>query len=699
MSILELVQAAFSHFQRDQLAEAWDLCEKVLIRQPDNAEILHLSGCIANRQNRPREGVKRIERAIRRAGPNPNFAVNYGNALAALDRLAEAEAAYLQAIRLDPRFAAAYNNLGNLMLRQEREEDAIRAFDRALVCQPSHPNALPALARLMFKRKLYDPALTLMSRAVEGNPKDETILNELADYCVLACRSEVALTYLDRFVRGAPASAIVRTNAGRANLLLRRFHAALEHYREAHRLDPANGTARSGLVEALARIGQMADAIDTARRFVASYPADSGMHSQLLFLLLHHPNASPREIYAEHQRWNDHHAAHFENSDPSSTNTGPEIGRLLDRKLRVGYVSPDFRKHSVAYFVEPVFARHDRSRFEVHCYYNHSESDEYTKRIESAADRWVNCSAMDDDTFCRHVREDGIDILVDLSGHTARNRLLAFARRPAAIQVAWLGYPFSTGLSAMDYRITDAYAEPPGQTEHFNRERLWRLPGAFCCYSVPGTSPHAATCPPLDSNGHITFGCFNSFLKVSDPTLAAWAAIMKRVPNSRLLLEVLGIEEPVLKNEILERLRAAGLPADRLDLEPRTPTNQFTLYNRVDISLDPFPLSGGTTSLDALWMGVPLVTLAGDHFGSRLGVSFLSQLDLADLVAESVDRYVDLAVQLASDRGRLQSLRRDLRRRMECSPLMDAEAFTRNLEAAFSQMWSTRHDRAGARRS
>jgi predicted O-linked N-acetylglucosamine transferase (SPINDLY family) len=265
--------------------------------------------------------------------------------------------------------------------------------------------------------------------------------------------------------------------------------------------------------------------------------------------------------------------------------------------------------------------------------------------------------------------------------------MLLFARKPAPIQVTWLGFPATSGVKTIDYRITDHYADPEGMTEHLNVETLWRLPGMFCCYKAHENSPAPIDHPPSEDNGYVTFGCFNNFARVSDGTLDSWAKILARVPDARLLLEIVGIENASFKSDIEKRLVSRGLPIERVILEARKRENQYVLYNRIDIALDPFPSNGGTTSMDTLWMGVPLITKAGDQFFARLGTTILGHAGLPELIAQTPDEYVDLAVNLATDRSRLRNLRHRLRERVAATPLMDDKAFARNMEDAYRSMW------------
>ena len=284
-----------------------------------------------------------------------------------------------------------------------------------------------------------------------------------------------------------------------------------------------------------------------------------------------------------------------------------------DRRLRIGYVSGDFRAHAVNYFFEPLLRHHQKSGFEFFAYANMHSEDAVTARLKQSFDHWRNIVAMRDDAVADLIEADGIDILIDLYGHMAANRLLVFARKPAPVQATWLGFTTTTGVGAIDYRISDPYADPPGMTEHFNTETLWRLPSTFCCYEPRADIADPIDHPPRDDNGFVTFGCFNNFTKVTDRALKCWAEILRRIPDARLLLEIVGIDGAEFRRETEARLDGLGLPLDRIIFQPRKSSNQYVLYNKIDIALDPIPFNGGATTLDALWITVPVVTLAGEN--------------------------------------------------------------------------------------
>jgi predicted O-linked N-acetylglucosamine transferase (SPINDLY family) len=361
--------------------------------------------------------------------------------------------------------------------------------------------------------------------------------------------------------------------------------------------------------------------------------------------------------------------------------------RTDGRRLKVGYVSPDFRQHSVAYFLEPLLRSHDRKVIEVFCYAEVGWPDTVTERFKQLADHWVTTVGMSDDATAERIRRDGIDILVDLAGHTSKNRLPVFARKPAPVQVTWLGYPNTTGLTAIDYRFVDAVTDPEGETEALASETLVRLPGGFLCYGGPDDAPAPGPVPSL-TTGTVTFGSFNNPAKLSAATLDAWADVLARLPQARLLLKGKPFADPATRALYLDRLAKRGVAVERIELVAWLPEEgHLALYNRIDIALDPFPYNGTTTTCEALWMGVPVITLRGDRHASRVGASLLTQTRLTDLIADSVEAYVETAVALAGDPARLSELRQSLRPRMAASPLCDAPAFADKIEHAYRTIW------------
>ncbi len=356
--------------------------------------------------------------------------------------------------------------------------------------------------------------------------------------------------------------------------------------------------------------------------------------------------------------------------------------------LKVGYVSPDFRTHSVAYFFKSLLLSHNRREVEVYCYYNDNIVDSTTKQLQEASDHWRSVANMNDEEVINLILQDNIDILVDLAGHTAKNRLSVFTAKPAPIQVTWLGYPNTTGLSSMDYRFTDGIADPVGEADQWYTEELIRLPNGFLCYQGDGQIETEAKLPSRD-RGYVTFGSFNNLTKVTPQVVKLWAKVLNAVPSSRLLLKSKQLLDEEAKLKLWELFKKEGVEKERIELIAWLPKKEghLALYSRIDIGLDPFPFNGATTTCEALWMGVPTITLAGDRHAGRVGASIMKQIGLDDFVAEDLASYVNLAVQHANDPEHLSSIREGLRARMESSKLCDGPSFAKDIEVAYRKMW------------
>jgi protein O-GlcNAc transferase len=417
-------------------------------------------------------------------------------------------------------------------------------------------------------------------------------------------------------------------------------------------------------------------------RYAAQLRAGFAAHLSGMLLVLHYDSAvTARMLHDAHGEVQRLHGSlprftSFANSpDP-------------ERRLRVGYVSADFRTHSVGYFLSAIFHEHDDAAVEIYCYSGGADEDEQTSFFKSRAAAWRSTIGMSDEDLAAAVHQDGIDLLVDLSGHTSGNRLAVFARRPTPIQVTWLGYPDTTGLATMDYRLTDAIADPPGLADSLSRERLVRLPDGFHCYTAPASAPDVAP-PPAMERGYVTFGSFNNLVKVNASVLDLWAAILQRVPGSRLVLKHRWLNMADMRARMHDLFERRGVARDRIELMGKLASTEDHLaaYGGVDIALDTFPYNGATTTCESLWMGVPVVTLAGDRHAARVGASMLTRVGLGDLVASSPQAYLETAARLAADRSTLARLRADMRGRIASSPLCDGPRFTRQLEAAYRTMW------------
>ncbi len=458
---------------------------------------------------------------------------------------------------------------------------------------------------------------------------------------------------------------------------------AIDHCRRAIALAPDRASPYQSLATALMQQGRQAEAEAAFEAALARNPGSAKAHSDLLLALNYRGSIDPRRLFEAHRAWDRQHARPLSPKAPRYDNDmDPE------RRLRVGYVSRDFRRHPVSSFFLPLLRAHDRRAFETLCYADNASRDAVTEELEALADHWRPIADRPNEDVAGLIREDRIDILVDLAGHTGDNRLRVFARRPAPIQVTWLGYPTSTGLSAIDYRLSDAVVDPEGEDEIPSSEAVVRLPAGFHCYRPSPDAPEVGPLP-AEAAGCITFGSFNHLPKLSDPAIALWARLLAELPGTRLVLKNRCFADAATRERFAGQFTAAGIDAGRVASRPWVGSHRdhLALYNRIDLGLDSFPYNGTTTTCEALWMGVPVVTLCGDRHAGRVGASLLTRVGLENLIAPDEAGYFATAVALARDPKRLAALRGGLRARMSASPLCDETAFARAVEQAYRRMW------------
>ena len=469
-----------------------------------------------------------------------------------------------------------------------------------------------------------------------------------------------------------------------------RLAEATRLYRRALVDEPASAFAFNNLAITLRDQAELPQAIFAYRCALAIDPRAAATESNYVQALQFDPSLSDTAISAAHRRWDTRHANAYSNEPaPAADCVDPK------RPLRIGYVSADFRRHPVGIFLQPVLEAHDRSAVWVACYATKEADDEVTTGLRHAADAWFDVQDLDDEKLAERIRADRIDILVDLSGHTAYNRLLVFARRPAPVQATWLGYFDTTGMSAIDYMITDAWEVPPGHESRFS-EHVVRLSAGRFAFRPPAYAPPVAA-PPCMRTGKITFGSFNNLGKLTEPTIRLWSKILSAVDHSRLLLKWSSLADPAVAASIRERFSRHGISPERIELRGASahPT-MLAEYGDLDIALDPFPFSGCLTTVEALWMGVPVVSLEGGRPVSRQSAAILQRLDLDDLVAIDEADYERRSMELATSPDRLTALRNDMRRRMKESTLLNGRAVTASLESAYREMWQERcRDRLG----
>ena len=561
-------------------------------------------------------------------------------------RVEEALGCCQEVLRRHPDLAEVHHSLGALLVELGRLDEAVEAYRQAACLRPTWAEPLHSLGDVLHER----------GRLAEATHTFEQAL------------------------RLEPGSARALGNLGAVLEQQGRFDEALECYRNALAIKPDSAPVVNNLGTLYYQAGRLEEAVAAYRRALALQPDFAVAGSNLLCCMNYLEGLDPAAVRAEYEAWTRRHAApalalHPNEPDP-------------DRRLRIGYVSPDFRAHSVAWFIEPVLRAHDAERFEVYCYASVARSDEVTARLKGLCPQWRDIRHLTDARAAEAIRADGIDILVDLAGHTSHNRLLLFARKPAPVEVTWLGYPNTTGLRAINYRLTDALADPPGTTEAWHTEELVRLPQCFLSYQPPVGAPEPGA-PPADSGGGITFGSFNNISKVTPETVALWAEVLRGAPGASLLLKSGALAVETVRRRLADQFGRHGVAPNRLQMHGVLPShcNHLEMYRQVDIGLDTYPYHGTTTTCEALWMGVPVLTLAGRRHVSRVGVSLLENAGLGELVVDSRERYVRLAIALAEDRARLRRWRAGLREQMARSALTDAARFTRNLEEAYRWMW------------
>jgi len=639
-------QLAVGHYQAGRMDEAERLCGLVLDAEPAQADALHLLGAIAHQRGNHDQAIEIVEEAVRLQPSRADFLNTLGVAHQALGGIAEAEDCFRGALSLKPDYAAAHNSLGIALRELKRPLEAEACFAQAVRIQTDF---------------------------AEAHNNRGNILSELG-----------SLVQAEQSLRQAigirPDYAEAHANLGIVLRGLGRLAEAERCARRAIALQPGNAEAHNDLGVALFGLGRPTEAEGSYRRALSLNPGLAIAQGNLVFLLNCVAARSGAEIRAAHCEFTRRFCP------PAEMQTHPNACDP-ERRLRVGYVSADFRRHSVAFFFEPVLANHDHVRFEIFCYFNSAHADAVTQRLKSRADHWREVQALDDDALAALVRDDGIDILVDLAGFSANNRLTAFALKPAPVQATWLGYPTTTGLAQMDYRVSDGAVDPEGE-EGMNEEQVVRLPGSYFCYGGPGLEPRLGALPAL-RDGLLTFGSFNNLAKLSPETLRLWARVLEAVPGSRLVLKTRALADESVAEELLDRFEALGIARERLMLSGWKASDEEHLqaYREVDIALDSYPYNGATTTCEALWMGVPVVSLAGATHASRMGRSILSSAGLGELAARTPEQYVEIAAGLARDLARLGALRTGLRERMRASALMDAQRFARDLESAYRQMW------------
>jgi len=638
------LEDALALHKAGRLKEAEAAYRDILETQPDAADAWHFLGLLEAATGRLETAQKSISKAVSLDGERPTFHYNLGFVFQGLERFNQALSHYRKSLELEPNQPAAHYNAGLVLSRMRRYAEAIEAVEAAITLQPAYAEAWGNLGAA--KRSLGDN-----QGAVE------------------ACRKALELN---------PSQAEVHATLGNAVKEMGDYAGGISHYRKALQLNPNLVTAHFNLGNTLVELGQIEDGRDALEKAAAIDPTDFYTQNNLLMSRLYDAYETETSLLNAHLAATTSLPA----EQPLSTSY-----TTSNQRLKVGFVSADFKQHSCAYFLDPLLRSLDRSAVEVHAYSMVGRPDETTERLRSLMDGWTDCIPLGDDELTEKIRADGIDVLVDLSGHTSGNRLPVFAKRAAPVQISWLGYPATSGLKTMDARLTDTIADPIGDADRHHSEKLVRLSPCFLVYGPAENAPAVSELPAA-KNGYVTFGSFNNLSKINPAVIEAWSRILKATPNARLMLKGRTMNSPGVRDRLIGQFQANGIDAKRLDLIDWVPRDQnpLALYGKMDIALDTFPYNGTTTTCEALWMGVPVVTFTGERHAARVGASLLSAVGLTDYIAEDRDAYVDRAIAAAKDLEDLEKRRLALRQQMAASPLCDGVAFAKKFLGALKQL-------------
>lgn len=661
---------------RNHQAEA--IYRQILNEHANQADALHGFGLLAYSEGKLDAAADLIRRAI---AANPSIAAFHGNlgmVLALLERLDEAAAALRQALSLQPAQPEFHNNLANVLGQSGRLEQAIAHYRRALELRADYIDAQGNLAGALRAAGKADEALTAYRAAARLRPNDAEFHRAIGDLCRQKRDLPAAIAAYRQALALRPNDAQALDGLGAVLYRCGQPDEAREALTRAIALQPDLPQAHINLGNVLRELGEVDEAIKSYRRAV-EICNDPAADSNLVYALYFHPAYDGPAILREHLRWARQHA------EPLANQIKPH-GNIPDpnRRLRIGYVSPDFREHVLSLHFVPLFANHDHQQFEVFFYSGVTQPDALTQRMRGYADVWRDAAHLSDEQLADLVRSDRIDILVDLTMHMANGRPLLFARKPAPIQIACDAYPGTTGLSTVDYRLTDPYIDPPGEHDDWYTEESIRLPDSFWVYD-PLTSEPPVNPLPAFANGHVSFGALHIYAKLNDRMIRLYARVLNAVPGSRLLM--LGPPGSV-RQRVVATMAKEGITADRIEFAPRQPRAKYLeLYHRIDIHLDTLPYNAHATALDSFWMGVPMVTLVGQTLVGRAGWCYLNNLKLTELAAQTEDQFVRIAKELASDLDRLAKLRATLRSTMESSPLMNGKKFADAVATIYREAW------------
>ena len=696
------VELGLQHHGAGRLREAEALYREALAEDPQNIDALHFLGVIALQRGDPAQAVALISQALSRNSANPPACNNLGLAFAAQGKRREAVSAWLDALALQPDFPDAARNLRQHLGGVQRDaaweahfnegaaykdrgllEKAIASYQKAVAMAPDLSAAHVNLGSALAQQGRHAEALSCFRRALILEPELAGAWFNLGISAYQLGDLVSAKAALDKYLRAQPDDRDALMVLGGIHFLANELDDAARCVERVLANDPHAAGVHSLLADVLRNQARHREALRHYELAIVHDRNPVVAFQNLLFFMMCAPGFSAADLHARHREF----ARRFE--APLLSPAPPAWRNIRDpgRRLRIGYLSPEFRANVIGHYMQPILEHHDRTHFEIHAYFTGSRHDSVTERIASLVDHWQDVRALSDEDLVALVRRDQIDILVDLCGHGPGGRILAFARRPAPVQVNYLDYSATTGMSSIDYRLTTEYCDPSGTAEQYYSEKLYRLKDTYWTYNPSLRLPVSEL--PMKANGCATFGSFNLYYRITTQVLDLWARVLQAIPRSRLL--IVGVPPGSTQAALLKRLERAGIARERIIIHGVVPYQQYNeLFGAVDIALAPFPYNGATTVMDCLWNGLPVVAKAGaETFATRLGCSVLAAMGLSEWIAAGEDEYIRIAAGLASDAPRLSELRRTLRQKLERSPMRDFPGFTRELESAYRNMWKS----------
>lgn len=672
-------QALIKLFSAGDLAGLIKMAEQFIQQDASHAFAWKALGLGRHSQGQTEAALIALKTALDLQADDIEGHCNFGVILQAHGRLEEANAAFERALELDPDYPEARRNLGLLQFRQNRMHEAEGNLRHALSVQPVMPEARMCLVTMLERQGRFAEALALLGEAHQSAPADMTILNQIGRTLQTLGRLNEAEEILHHVTAQAPTFVEAHNNLGVVFQAGGRLADAEAAFRRALNLRPQSAEILSNLGNVLQNMGRFIESQTCYRRALAIKPSFFEAHSNLIGALNEYENVAPETRLTEALRYG-------ENVEKHVTTKYSEWPRPANGKLRIGFVSADLRQHPVGYFLSGVLPFIDRDRFELHAYVSGHAQDNLSTTLMQSFSSWTPIAHLDDEVAATRIHADNIDLLIDLSGHTADNRLPLFARKPAPVQLSWLGYFSTTGVKEIDWLIADTFSITEENRRYFT-ERLWLLPETRLCFSPPVEAP--ATSPlPMLKKGYPTFGCFQNLAKLSDRTLTLWARVLESVPESRLRIQSKRLDQPDSIERTYTQLQQFGIPRERIDLFGAQPRAEYLAsHSEVDLILDTLPYNGGTTTCEALWMGVPTITLIGDSLIGRQGASILKAANLSDWITNSEEEFITQAVSRIGKPDQLETLRQTMRDRLAHSALFDGAAFAKQLETAWSAMW------------